>query len=62
MKRQKIVHSYVEEDDDFADESDLQDQLQQCICNNTVPNQIPATRVNMPENGDTAKPGHWTMD
>ena len=48
----KIVHGYEEEDDDFADERDLQYQFQQCIRNNTVQNQVPATRANMPEIGE----------
>ena len=47
VKRQKIVHSYG--DDDCLEESDLEEELQQHICDNTVPHHIPAAQDTMPE-------------
>lgn len=48
VKRQKIVHSYGE-DDDCIDKTELQEQLQECIQKNTVPHSLPAIHTTATE-------------
>lgn len=53
VKRQRIVHSYGDDDDDDCiEESELQDELHHRISNNTVPHKIPTTSDSIPDHVD----------
>ena len=52
VKRQKILHSYGEDENEIADETDLQEELRQRILDNTVPHNLPSICANMPTDVD----------
>ena len=57
VKRQKILHSYGEDENEIANENDLQEELHQRIIDNTVPHNLPSTCANMPTDVDVVVGG-----